>query len=149
MKSRELINTLLNSRKLRSKEDVYSFDHALSAIGNDINDEDIQKLYEVFDDNAYYQEVMWGLVHYIESLDVERSMVGMFNSYDLLTERGIEWCKNIHYRIFNDNAATSIYSKILGRMNEELKEKWSIFLKDIVKEVPEHRNKINQILISI
>ncbi len=113
MSNNDLISVLKASKLMRSREEVLAFDNALTELAENTPDVDLEELHLVLDDNCEHKEVMWGLVHFLESFDASMQLQALLNVVDKLVVSAPEWTEIIHYRIFNDEPTRFLYQDML------------------------------------
>ncbi len=108
-----LISTLKASKLMRSRDEVLNFDNALAELAQNTVDVDLEELYLVLDDNCEHENVMWGVVHFLESFDVKEQLQALLNVVQKLAYEAPGWTEIIHYRIFNDEPSRFLYQDML------------------------------------
>ena len=108
-----LISTLKASKLMRSRDEVLVFDNALTELAQNTDDVNLEELYLVLDDNCEHEEVMWGVVHFLESFDAREQLQALFNVVQELAYEAPGWTEIIHYRIFNDEFTRFLYQDML------------------------------------
>ena len=132
---KSLVKQLWENRMMRNNIEIERFQESLDKLGDMKDPSLISHLYDVLDDKTEHEEVMWGLLHLLESFDdvfgahmVLQSMVSVIPS---LTIRAPEWTKIIHKRILNHESSLSKYKKVLSGCKPELKSVITNLLLDI------------------
>jgi hypothetical protein len=98
----EAIERLYRHRKLSSQDDVEHFETALSALAAaDLTDAEMRRLFAVFSDDCAYQDVLWGLLHFLESRDVSRFVETYVAELENMQSDAAEWAETIACRIVN------------------------------------------------
>lgn len=145
----KLIQTLLENRKMGTRKQVELFEEAVAALAEDKHPELLEDLFLVFTDETEMQEVMWGLLHYIESHDLVKQVDALINSIAYLHQSANEWLKILMYRILNNSNALRIFhlrcSSLTPTQRNDVKE----VLSQIVLEAKEFEGRIRPILKSI
>lgn len=114
-----LTQILIDNRLLRSQEEVSKFEQAISGILDlkDLNH--IRNLCMGFHDATEHDEIMFGLIHAIESYDdlfgSEQSLKELAQSLPLMLPHAKEWAKTLHKRILNHDPSRKIYSKVISK----------------------------------
>jgi hypothetical protein len=70
MKDNIWINVLETNKFMRSPDEVTAFENALASLADRPQDEDLPDLHLILDDRCEQPEVMFGLIHFLESFDV-------------------------------------------------------------------------------
>lgn len=117
---------LKNNRLLRDEIEVEKFEKSIENILElkDVNH--IEILSQGFDDLTENEEVMFGLIHAIESYDnivsSEVSLEVLANSIPKMLPHAKEWLKILHKRILNHEPSRNIYKKVIPTLNNESQE---------------------------
>src|SRR5919109_1550817 len=98
---------------MRTSEEVLAFEHALASLAEDPRTEQLRPLHLVLDDRCSHKEVMFGLVHYLESYALADQIAALVDVLPDLARRAPEWTRVLHYRIINDAAAPACYKAAL------------------------------------
>ncbi|MDY6802907.1 MAG: Imm30 family immunity protein [Cyanobacteriota bacterium] len=114
-----LIETLKENRLMQTEREINSFETALAEIANNPNEEDLPKYHLILDDRCQQPEVMFGLVHFLESFEPETQLQAFIKVIPQLALDAPEWTKILHNRILNDEFACNTYLKILRSLNSE------------------------------
>jgi Immunity protein 30 len=129
-----LTSILKANRLMRSKDEVLAFDNALVELAKNPQSEDLQELHLVLDDNCASCEVMWGLIHFLESFDEKEQFQAFVNVIPQLIVSAPEWTKIIHSRIYNDEPSRIVYEDILKSADSHTQKIVSKILKEVVQE---------------
>ncbi|HZH61862.1 MAG TPA: Imm30 family immunity protein [Metabacillus sp.] len=136
-----LTQILIDNRLLRSQEEVSEFEHAISSILDlkDLNH--IRNLCLGFHDATEHDEIMFGLIHAIESYDdlfsSEQSLKELAQSLPLMLPHAKEWAKTLHKRILNHDPSRKIYSKVISEGDVNIR----IIVLQLVNEIKERNPK--------
>ena len=112
-----LIDILQVNRLMRSPEEVTAFENALAELEKNPKNEYLPSLHLVLDDGCEHQEVMFGLVHVLESFDVKEQLQAFVFVVPQLIVTAPDWTKILHNRILNDESACRLYQEILQEIN--------------------------------
>ncbi|BAZ14033.1 hypothetical protein NIES4071_58730 [Calothrix sp. NIES-4071] len=134
MSSNGLISTLKASKLMHSREEVLAFDNALTKLAENTADVDLEELHLVLDDNCEHKEVMWGLVHFLESFDAREQLQALLNIVDKLVVSAPDWTEIIHYRIFNDESTRFLYQDMLRSADLNTQQLVTNILDDIARK---------------
>ncbi|USK35057.1 immunity 30 family protein [Bacillus sp. F19] len=121
----ELIE-LKNNRLLRDENEVEKFEQSIENIleMKDVNH--IEILCQGFDDLTENDEIMFGLIHAIESydniVDSEVSLKILANSIPNMLPHAKEWLKILHKRILNHEPSLNIYKKIIPTLYKDVQD---------------------------
>jgi len=115
----KLIEILKENRLMQTAPEVDNFENALAEIANNPNEEDLPEYHLILDDKCQKPEVMFGLVHFLESFELETQLKAFIKVLPQLATNAPEWTKILHNRILNDEVACNAYLKILRSLNSE------------------------------
>ncbi|GAA6618630.1 Imm30 family immunity protein [Scytonema sp. NUACC26] len=130
----DLISTLKASKLMRLREEVLAFDNALTELAENATDMDLEELLKVLDDNCEHEEVMWGLVHFLESFDASKQLQALLNVVQELVVSAPRWTEIIHYRIFNDEPTRFLYQDMLMSVDLKTQQLVTKILEDIAQK---------------
>ncbi|NEP44093.1 MAG: hypothetical protein F6K35_34655 [Okeania sp. SIO2H7] len=114
-----LIEILKENRLMQTEREVAKFENALAEIANNPNQEDLPEYHLILDDKCQQPEVMFALVHFLESFELETQLMAFLKVIPQLATIAPEWTKILHNRILNDETACNAYLKILRSLNSE------------------------------
>lgn len=145
------LTELKSNRLLRDESEVEKFENTIENILalKDVNH--IEILCQGFDDLTENDEVMFGLIHAIESYDKivssEISLKVLANSIPKMLPHAKEWLKILHKRILNHEPSRNIYKKIIPSLNNDI-QKYIVSLLISIKEKNPNRfeENVNSIL---
>lgn len=120
------LTELKNNRLLRDESEVEKFEKSIENILDMKNVNHIEILCQGFDDLTEIDEVMFGLIHAIESYDKivssEVSLKLLANSIPKMLPHAKEWLKILHKRILNHETSRNIYKKIIPTLNNDIQK---------------------------
>jgi len=119
MKENIWINILEKNKLMRSPDEVTAFENALASLANHPQDEDLPDLHLILDDRCEQPEVMFGLIHFLESFDVSAQIQAFVTVVPQLMLVASEWTRILHDRILNDDDACRLYRDILHLLNSQ------------------------------
>ncbi|MCC3530426.1 MAG: hypothetical protein JGK21_20740 [Microcoleus sp. PH2017_22_RUC_O_B] len=119
MKENIWINFLEKNKLMRSPDEVTAFENALASVADRPQDEDLPDLHLILDDRCEQPEVMFGLIHFLESFDVSAQIQAFVTVIPQLMLVASEWTRILHNRILNDDDACRLYRDILHSLNSE------------------------------
>jgi Immunity protein 30 len=134
MSDNDLISTLKANKLMRSREEVLAFDNALTELAHNTTDVDLEELLSVLDDNCEHEEVMWGVVHFLESFDSRKQLLALLNVVQKLAVSAPAWTEIIHYRIFNDEPTRFFYQDMLRSSDLNTQQVVTKILEDIARK---------------
>lgn len=139
---------LQQNRLLRTSSEVYNFEQAIENILSlkDVNL--IKNLCKGFDDQTSDHEVMFGLVHAVESFEGEEGLLVMAEAIPDMLPKAKEWVQTLHYRILNHEPSRHMYAKVLTNVNLNVKNLIIGILEEIKNEDPNSfENAVNELLL--
>ena len=122
MDKKTQIQNLIKSQKLSTAEECSMFDSALCALWNNVEVDDIDDLLKAFSDDTEQDEIMFSLLHIVESLDSDDSL----QKIALLTpemQGAEEWAKLLNRRILNSEQHCAKYRKLISALPAYRQEK--------------------------
>jgi len=111
-----LIEVLEANRLLRSPDEVAQFEKTLETLAQNPDSADLPSLHLILDDACEQPEVMFSLVHFLESFDVQEQIQAFIQVMPNLVKRAPEWTAILHSRIMNDEGARSVFNEKLVLM---------------------------------
>lgn len=105
----DLIEVIRENRHLKNENEVAEFDSALTELPEQSEDDIayVTQLFDVFVDDCDQPEVMWGLLHFVESFDDETYISALLISIDELSSKAKDWLEIILSRVLNNDDSKS------------------------------------------
>lgn len=119
MKENIWISILKANNLMRSPDEVTAFENALASLADRPQNEDLPDLHLILDDRCEQPEVMFGLIHFLESFDVSAQIQAFVTVVPQLMLVASEWTRILHSRILNDDYACCLYRDILHSLNSQ------------------------------
>nr|WP_254627380.1 Imm30 family immunity protein [Myxococcus sp. CA040A] len=105
---------MLESRLMRAREDVVRFEGALECLASAADAEvHLVEMHLAFDDAARHPEVMYGLVHLLESFDVTVQVRAFVEALERLYVQAPEWMETLLLRLIGDEVASAELCRVL------------------------------------
>lgn len=143
------VDLLHRYKYLRSPEEVAGFDKALQALDRSpMSSDDLRGLFGVFTDECQQHEVMWGLIHFLESVDMEKEFSAFLEALPMMRRQAPEWAKIIHCRILNDEASRTCYKKLYATASSGARQAVRDTLLEIQADDSDFASRVNQLLES-
>lgn len=136
MKEDALIEKMNASRFMRSRAEVIAFEEAMAELAKNPKNEYLPELHLVLDDECEHYEVMYGLIHFLESFDEKEQLQAFIDVAPKLIVRAPDWTKTLHYRILNDDPSRALYKELLHSSNSESRE----VVYQLLKEIAAHES---------
>lgn len=105
MSQNPLIEVLEVNHLLRSPDEVALFEQTLEKLAQNPDPADLPSLHLILDDACEQPEVMFSLVHLLESFEVQEQVQAFIQVMPDLVNRAAEWTAILHSRIMNDAIA--------------------------------------------
>jgi hypothetical protein len=138
MKENSPIEILAANKLMRDPEEVTAFENALAALAENFHQEDLPNLHLILDDRCEQPEVMFGLIHFLESFEVSAQLKSFVTVVPELIFAASEWTRIIHNRIVNEESACHLYRDILHLFNAQQPH----FVRELLEEsATYHLNK--------
>lgn len=146
---KSLNDVLRKSRHLRNEDEIAEFDFALAELPEQSEDNVayLTKLFDVFVDDCDQPEVMWGLLHFVESFDDETYISSLLLSIDDLLSKAEDWLEIILARVLNnDDSRNQLILALKSRPKTENKTVIELLEKFKTDEEPELRDSASEVL---
>lgn len=128
----QLIEILNANKFMRSDEEVMIFEFTLAELALHPNSEYLPALYLVFDDRCEQHEVMYGLIHFLESFELKDQLQAFIDTIDRMVVNAKEWTMILLYGILNQDLARSLYSQMLHSTHSPNRDLCTHLLREIV-----------------
>ena len=128
--------------KFRTEEDVYKFDEIISCISESQDPKYIPLLMEILDDNTNFPEVMYNVVHALESYPDDIHAKAIITSTPFMLKHAPQWLFTLTYATLNNPSSLEFFRKNMHLISQES----MIQLLDLVaKESEHHRDLCNEL----
>lgn len=115
----KLIEILKENRLMETPDEVDTFETALNELIQNPDENDLKEYHLILDDGCQHPEVMFGLVHFLESFPLEKQIQVFINVIPQLMINAPEWTKILHNRILNQSSACEVYQNLLHSINNQ------------------------------
>lgn len=141
------VKRLYSCRFLKNQSECEEFDSVLENLADCDDEKLIKELCIVFEDETQEEEVMFGLVHFIEDFEMGKYLTEMPKALPKMVESAKEWAMLLNIRILNNDLYRSEYAKILVGMNNDIKLTVINLLNEIISDDPKRFEGVaNEIL---
>lgn len=123
MSNDSLIQILRDNQLMRASDEIIAFEQALEELAQNPNSEDLPSLHLILNDDCQQPDVMFSLVHFIESFDVPKQIQAFMQVIPILIEQAPQWTEILYTRINNDETARTAFKKSLQSINIEKRER--------------------------
>lgn len=131
---KEIISNLIHNRLLKNNEEINTFEKNLELMAENFEEEDIIELCKVLDDATNEPEIMFGIIHLMETLSSEEAYKNTLIGVASMYASSPEWAKTILYRCLNDDYSVEMIGNILPAVDFETREKIHSILEQIKSE---------------
>jgi len=143
MSQNPLIDVLEANRLLRSPDEVARFEQTLEKLAQNPDPADLPSLHLILDDACEQPEVMFSLVHFLESFDVHEQVKAFIQVLLDLVKQAEEWTAILHSRMMNDAIAKAEFEARVRSMNEQQQSEVHQLISSISgKSSPEQKTKV-------
>lgn len=139
------IDELLLNRYLRTANEIDVFDEHLQSLRNLGDDGAIPVLLSVLTDDTEQHEVMWGLVHLVESYGKDRYIPAIVSVLPTMSEDSPEWAEIMVCRILNSNECLQLFRTCFLGQGQPARNEILAFLSRIADGDAETENRIREI----
>lgn len=141
--SKEQVDILRARRFLRSREDVNTFEETLTSWQGAVTPSEAEELYLLLEDSSAQQDVLWGLLHFIEDLDQDTWLPAFVNVLPQLKSKSPEWVDTITARILNGNESRQAL-RVLLKDAPESRHAITTVLEDLARENDPRLQKLRE-----
>ena len=117
MSKNKLLATLKANCLMPTSAEIRAFENALTELAQNHNEQDLPELHLILDDRCQNPEVMFGLIHVMESFDIKQQIEAFISVVPQLMITASNWTSIIHQRILNDQEACQLYQQTLHSVN--------------------------------
>ena len=117
MNQNNLLAILRENRFMQTQQQVTDFENPLAEIADNPDEQNLSAYHLVLDEQCQQPEVMFSLIHFLESFDIEEQIAAFIKVVPQLMINAPEWTRIIHDRILNDDSACQVYQKLLHSAN--------------------------------
>jgi hypothetical protein len=111
MNQNSIIDVLEANFLLRSPDEVVRFEQNLEKLARNPAPPDLSSLHLILDDACEQPEVIFSLVHFLESFDMQEQVQAFTQVIPELVRRAGEWTAILHSRIMNDGIGRSVFEE--------------------------------------
>jgi hypothetical protein len=146
MTQNNMAQQLYQSRKMHTEKEIEHFEEALLALSSTRDASVLPHLFAAFDDSTEQSEVMWGLLHTVESYEREAYLLGLAKAIPSMILHAKNWVLISQYRILNNDHARSMYRKIITTLPAETKKVVRNVLEEIGNAEPRFSDRVQDML---
>ncbi len=135
-------DSLKELAKMKTSEDIREFEEQVWGLAQSKDPEVLGKLIDLFDDNCPYEEVMFSLVHAIETYPDEEYVKGVLKKISIGLSHYPDWLQILIFRILNNAKTLMVF-----RQNLHLASKQDLLnlFSQIEGESPDHQALISEL----
>ncbi|ANF97257.1 Imm30 family immunity protein [Paenibacillus bovis] len=130
------INRLYEIRLLKTQEECEEFDELLEILDNEQNIK-LKNLFKVFDENTNEEEVMFGLVHFVESFEAEEYLKSLLKFLSNMPVHSVYWIEILVKRILNSSEYKAKLIDMIGNQDKKVKLQLADILYSIEQDNPD------------
>jgi Immunity protein 30 len=134
MNAEQLLEILNANKLMHSDEEAMAFEEAMTELAKTPQNEYLRPLHLVFDDECKHYEVMYGLVHFVESFEQREQLQAFIDVAPKILDRAVDWTKRLLYGILNDDSARVLYSQLLRSASVQSREVACNLLQEIIND---------------
>ena len=124
-----LYNNLWNNRLLKNSNEIAIFEENLIELTENFGEDDIIELCQILDDKTDDSEVMFGIIHLLETLSTKQAFINTVIGVVKMKSRSPEWAKIIIRRCLNDEYSAKMLKEIYAILDDEIRIEFSKLLK--------------------
>jgi len=140
------ILTLKKNSVMQSRSEVLAFEQALSNLAANPDISLLSDLFSVFNDECKQHEVMWGLIHFIETFDHYKVVQTLVSVTPLLEHQAQEWLEILYVRVVNGIKTRTYLKDILSNLTDEQKPPIDRFLARVASRSPKLKNNVDLVM---
>lgn len=127
MSQNPLLEVLAANRWLRSPDEVIIFEQTLAKLAQNPDSVDLPGLHLILDDACQHPEVMFSLVHFLESFEVQTQVQAFIQVLPDLVKQAAAWTAILHARMMNEAIARATFEKqVQSRNVQEQNHIWQL-----------------------
>ena len=126
-----LYNNLWNNRLLKNSNEIAIFEENLIELTENFDEDDIIELCQILDDKTDDSEVMFGIIHLLETLSTKQAFINTVIGVVKMKSRSPEWAKIIIRRCLNDEYSAKMLKEIYAILDDEIRIEFSKLLKEL------------------
>jgi hypothetical protein len=107
---------------------------------------DLPRMLAVFTDECQHHEVMYGLVHLVESFENNKYFQALVQAVPSMRIHAPEWTNTLHYGILNDPASREAYKKAYEGAPLAAREAVRVLLLKIQAAAPEFSTRVRELI---
>lgn len=122
MSQNSLIKVLKANQLMRTPDEVAAFEQVLAQLTENPHLVDLPNLHLLLDDACQQPEVMFSLIHLLESFDLSEQLQAFIEVIPSLVKRASGWTAILYTRIINDATAQTVFEEMLQSMDAPERE---------------------------
>lgn len=132
--TKEIYDGLYSSRLLRNEGEISTFENNLEKLAESFCEDDICDACTIFDDRTDNVEVMFGMIHLLESLSSKRAYLETIKGISKMKENASEWARVLVYRCLNDENSVEMLRDLYSALSLDIKNDFTALLMKINSE---------------
>lgn len=140
------INELQLNKLMKTAAEVAAFESALSDLARSRDPDDLLQLYGAFTDATEQHDVMWGLLHFVESFGMERHFQALVRALPAMLPDALGWAETLHCRMLNSEACRDYYKGLVRTRRGATKKAVEKVLKKIRDGDASFASRVQEVL---
>jgi len=113
----QLLDELLRASRMLTSEEVAAFDRTVQELsGLEFSNRELGVLFSIFADDTPHHEVVWGLLHLVETSDSEIFISALVQSAPYMRRAAPEWLETFICRLLNSDLHKDVLIACLKKM---------------------------------
>jgi hypothetical protein len=136
MSEEQWIKTLHDNKKMVTQQEIINFEKSVEKLRiNPISEELAEQLIQVFTDQTQHKEIMWSLVHLVESVNLEQYIGLLIKSTSDMKEVAPSWLATLYTRALNTPDARIYLKQTIKELSENTYSSVKDFLLQMLNEI--------------
>ena len=116
---------------MKNSNEIAIFEENLIELTENFGEDDIIELCQILDDKTDDSEVMFGIIHLLETLSTKQAFINTVIGVVKMKSRSPEWAKIIIRRCLNDEYSAKMLKEIYAILDDEIRIEFSKLLKEL------------------
>jgi len=134
---------ILKLKELLINEKIENFEEELRNLILKGDSSVIKDLLLLLDDDYHFHEVLFLIIHGVESFSIKEYSKGLISSFVFLIEQSPEWSETLAMRNMNSDDYFKELLININSLNKDDRKKIALFMKEIIIDNNKHLDKIH------
>ena len=130
-------------KRYNNSKELNEFEKSINFILTNLQLDSIAVLINYLDDNCESIDMMYSIIHAVESFDDEQYVINILKSLEVLIKKSPIWCECIFNRLFNSNNTLKLFRIY---MHFALKKSLLELFEIMRRESPHHSQLIKELI---